>query len=182
MAKKGNVAEKSIFYLIFGVVLTLIFFALVHIIGSYLTVSQSTPHELQNTIFVQRFINSPECFVFVDNEIGRSYPGILDWNKFTQKNLGSCFDAYDPYSSDNEKAQSGFLSQDATSVNTRAPVFYYTSKAFRLTLSLLDPVMSLPAIMTSGWKNETGEVLVKDVLVRYNSEIKQGKLKIEVSV
>ena len=46
--------------------------------------------ELEEYILYQRFLSSPDCFVYEDIS-GRAYPLIIDWNKFTQKNIESCY-------------------------------------------------------------------------------------------
>ena len=50
----------------------------------------AAPGELYLIAYTQRFINSPNCFAYQD-ETGRAYPGILDWDKFTNESLRRCF-------------------------------------------------------------------------------------------
>lgn len=39
----------------------------------------------------QRILFSPDCFVYEDTELGKPIPGIIDYEKFTQDNINSCF-------------------------------------------------------------------------------------------
>lgn len=42
---------------------------------------------LEETILIERFYNSPECFVHQDAASGRVYQKTIDWDKFTEKNI-----------------------------------------------------------------------------------------------
>lgn len=50
-----------------------------------LTTSQSTSHK----ILMNEMVFSPLCFAYVDAELGRAYPGVIDVAKFKDANLYS---------------------------------------------------------------------------------------------
>lgn len=39
----------------------------------------------------QRFLYSSNCFVYEDVELGRAFPGIMDYSKVTQERMDQCF-------------------------------------------------------------------------------------------
>lgn len=49
-----------------------------------------TSKDLHTNLLVQRILYSPTCFVYVDEEIGRAYPSILEWRKFSEDQLNKC--------------------------------------------------------------------------------------------
>lgn len=177
MNKRGDVAEKAVFYIISGALLTVIFFVLVYFISSYISISQQTPEGLEEKIFSERFVNSPYCFVFQDSDTARSYPGLIDWVKFTNSSLDYC---YAPFTSA-KKSPLELVSApaDAVSVNSRQTITY-ENLGFRLSLSLLDSSVK-KTIQTSNWNGKVKKGFFRDVLVNYGGEIKKGKLFVEVS-
>lgn len=167
--KKADVAEKAIFYLLFGVVLTGIFFVLVFLISSYINVSQEVPDGLREKIFLQRFVSSPYCFVYKDADTGRSYPGIIDFGKFEKQGLDFCFESFSD------------LSMKKSSLELVSGGYVFAENfAFRLTLSVLDPVVE-KVVESNNWLGNPRESFVEDVLVLYDGKLRRGRLRVEVS-
>jgi len=45
---------------------------------------------VQGEILMNRFLYSPTCFSYVNTQISRSFPGIIDINKFNTETLDTC--------------------------------------------------------------------------------------------
>ncbi len=78
------------------IVLIVIAFIMLTMISTFNTYQVQTSmcmNELEKDLMVQELLYSPNCFVYVDSELERAYPGIIDLSKFTQDNLNSnCLD------------------------------------------------------------------------------------------
>ena len=57
--------------------------------------SHLIPPDLENHLLTQRFLNSPLCFTYQDEDTNRFYPGVIDLTKFNQDNLNKCYNAED---------------------------------------------------------------------------------------
>ena len=100
-------------------------------------------------ILINDFTSS--CFAYEDGTTGRSYPLIIDWNRFTQENLDHCY---------NEKERRVI--------------------GFRLTLKNTQLNKEKAPIITKNWdgvisKRETIPVSVHDEYGIY-----EGELKVEI--
>ena len=177
MNKKADVSQKAIYYLLFGVMLTVIFFVLIYLISSYISVSQELPPGIREKIFIKRFVSSPECFVFQDADTGRAYPGIIDWQKFSKQSLSYCYESFSDPSQ--KKSSLEIFSGSSTSVQSRQTIFSDVY-AFKLTLKILYSGVE-KSIETEDWVNDTKESFTESVLVLYGGEVRRGKLDIEVS-
>jgi hypothetical protein len=94
MLKKGmfNVAKKSIFWMIMGVVMAIVILAFAFTIANYKNKLTEISPKLTSSLIAMRFANIPECFAYQDPETGRTYPGIIDLVKFTEEHLeASCY-------------------------------------------------------------------------------------------
>lgn len=167
---------KPIYYLVSLVALAAIFGSMIYFISTYLTISASTPPGMQHDIFMQRFMNSPYCFVYVDKDTGRAYPGVLDWEKFNRQNLNNCYKSYK--AGEEREMPVGFQTAVTDVTSIEPGMVYYKDIAFKLKLSL-DPDTK-KTIETNNWNDEIEIEYFKDVLVKYNGEIKRAKLRIEV--
>lgn len=95
MNKKGesafDVARKSIYWMIAGVVITMIALAVGGIMAGYLNSLTSVPPKLQAEALAYRFLHSADCLAYQDAETGRVYSNVIDVNKFTDEQLASCY-------------------------------------------------------------------------------------------
>lgn len=93
MDKRASISstEKVIFFIpvmiILAVVATIFGYIVVHYFESIIYIPPGTEDE----IIINRFFSSPTCFVYEDPYTGRAYPGIIDKEKFTQKQLINCY-------------------------------------------------------------------------------------------
>jgi hypothetical protein len=177
MNKKADVPQKAIYYLLFGVMFTVIFFVLIYLISSYISVSQELPSGIREKIFIKRFVSSPDCFVLQDKDTGRAYPGIIDWNKFSKQSLSYCYESFSDPSQ--KKSSLEIFSGSSTSVQSRATIVSDVF-AFKLTLKILESGFE-KSVETDDWVNDSKEAFKESVLVLYDGEIKRGSLDIEVS-
>lgn len=90
--KAQQVPQKVFHYTIFPLVLVVVFTFFVGTTNLYAETEADIPDSVEPTILISRFINSPDCFVYIDKASQRAYPGILDWEKLTNKNLHDCYD------------------------------------------------------------------------------------------
>jgi len=86
-----EVAEKSIFWLLAGVLVTIMILAFVMLIANYRSQITRLPPELEAESIALRFLNTPECFTYQDPVTGRIYPGTIDVSKYLQSRLDACY-------------------------------------------------------------------------------------------
>lgn len=95
MNKKGesafDVARKSIYWMIAGVVITMIVLAVGGIMAGYLNSLTSVPPRLQAQTLAYRFLHNADCLAYQDPDTNRVYVNIVDISKFTEERLASCY-------------------------------------------------------------------------------------------
>jgi len=92
LGKKGEEhAQKMVFYVIAILLITAMCFILIYIFNYDLTTESMIPKNMERNLFIQRFLNSEDCFAYKDSEIQRIYPYVLDKNKLTQEQFDDCF-------------------------------------------------------------------------------------------
>lgn len=154
MHKKAQfeVARKTIYWMIAGVVISMLVLAFALILGNYIGKLTSVPKELQAEFISLRFANSPECFAYQDNLTKQVFPGIVDLNKFSDERMGQC------YTTDKEKGIKQFnfrlkLAKEGKEVRTNN---YYHKDDFTIYKEVLV-------------RDEKGEI-AKDQLIIYVQE------------
>lgn len=176
ISKKAVAPEKMIFYLGFGVFYTIIFFILIILISSFISTSIAIPEDVELFIYSQRFLDSPNCFTYEDSDTGRSFAGVIDINKFTNKTLKNCYYVFVEEDEFGEKKDSTTAPPDATSVIIPKHI-PQKNLGFRLTLITEDIKRS---IQTSNWVGKTRKVIVKDIFIMQEDTMGMGKLSIEL--
>ena len=76
--------RSTIFFMIFVIVLGFSTVIFLLITNSFILKDIEIPKYVEEHILSERFYNSPECFAYQD-ESGRVYPKVIDWNKFSDK-------------------------------------------------------------------------------------------------
>lgn len=148
-------ADKPPFYIIFGIVINVLFIVFIMVVNYYGSKEAEIPDNVEEIIFMQRFFNSADCFTYNDGV--RTYPGILDWEKFSNekkdKIMADCFNVF------NEKYERRF-------------------PAFRLTLKIDE--FTERTVETKNWGLNFGiqHKKTKHVLVYSNNKFISGKLEI----
>jgi len=83
--------HKTVYWIIAIVMLTAMFVGLSTTFLTYQSSSITCIDDTVDEIMISKVIYSPECFVYEDAELGRSYPGTIDLSKFTNATLDQCF-------------------------------------------------------------------------------------------
>lgn len=139
------------FWMFFVIALSFTVLFFVWIITPFVAEAAVVPEGVKGTILAQRFVNSPNCFAYLDEDSERVYQKTVDWEKFTEENMKKCYQTEDKGIS-----------------------------AFKLTLSvpLTDITKS---IGTPNWREGylVKESSFKEVLVRYNGKLYKTRLMIE---
>lgn len=106
MNKKSDIAvEKALIYgFVVAILLSVLFIVLVFILGVDVVGYTKITPGLEEFIFIQRFLNSPQCFVYQEKDTGIFKPRVVDWSKFNEYSPNKC------YSTSNENvAAFGFI-------------------------------------------------------------------------
>ena len=161
-SKRGSgyiLGKKPMYFIILLICLTisliLFNFALMKEISSTTVI----PDNLEMTILINRFLNSPDCFTYQDKETGRTYSGVIDLEKFTDKTLEKCYSTKDS-----------------------------NLKAFKLTLESLNPDIASKFdteiernfVLTPNWGAKRYTQTSQYVLIHYKENFYRGKLLIAV--
>ncbi len=159
MNKKAqfDVARKSIYWMLAGVVITMAVLAFAIILASYQQKVTEVPPKLRAELISLRFVNTPECFTYQDPITGRIFPGMIDVTKFTPERLDRCYSTL---------PERGF-------------------KEFNFGLALdgytpLNEQGQLQPLRTNNFFNQVDFTLYKPVLVRTGSEITPSRMIIYV--
>ena len=80
-------AMVSIFILVF------IMFTYLFIINGFSTNIVYTSRGAESAVLINRALYSPNCFAYYDIDTLRTYPGVIDLNKFNQENFDKCLDS-----------------------------------------------------------------------------------------
>lgn len=93
MNRKGQFveAEKTIFWTMIMFFVTLIILIFSFTLIGYKSKLTVVPPELQAELIALRLANVPECFAYQDEVTGRVYSGIIDLNKFNDRQLNRCY-------------------------------------------------------------------------------------------
>lgn len=86
-------ARKVIFYMVFGIMMTIVFLFIVLVVPSKSSEIAEIPEGREDFILIERFFSSPSCFAFQDKETFRIVPNSIDLEKFNQQNMNSCYES-----------------------------------------------------------------------------------------
>ena len=87
--------KKPMYFLAVLFYLTFAFLFFSFFISYNITSTNKIPINTETTVLINRFLNSPDCFAYVDEETGRAYPGIIDIKKFNDEQIKKCYSATD---------------------------------------------------------------------------------------
>ena len=121
--------------------------------------------EAEGKILINRFIYSPDCISYANNEIGMVYPGIIDLQKFSQKTLENC--VY--YGERNDYAAANLTLH-----------FLDTSGDMSVIYNQLGYDVWLPRVNMAGPGGAKAFYDSRYVLVRDNNNLRRAVLDIEV--
>ena len=105
MNKKGiaepDLAGSTIYWMIVVFIISGIIISFIGMMASYSVKLRHVPEGLEAEMISLRFLNNPDCFTYRNEENGRVYPSVIDFNKFTQERMSRCYKT-------EEDAQRGF--------------------------------------------------------------------------
>ena len=94
MSTESSIAgRKLIYYIVVIPIIVTGFFIVVWIVSSNKSSISEIHAGVEDYLVLQRFLNSPSCFAFVDNDLKRVSSWMIDLSKFTQENLEKCYNA-----------------------------------------------------------------------------------------
>ena len=111
------------------IVITLIIFLLAMQVGKFQNSLTKVPPQLQADFISLRFINSPACFAYQNEE--KTHPGIIDLEKFNEKKLQECY----PVNSKKEYNFGLKLKKEGKELKTKK--YYLNNRDFTLIKSVL---------------------------------------------
>ena len=97
-SKRGNgyiLGKKPMYFITLLICLTISFILFNFAIMREISSTTVIPDNLEMTILTNRFLNSPDCLAYRDNETGRTYSGVIDLKKFNDKTLKKCYSTED---------------------------------------------------------------------------------------
>lgn len=154
MDKKANEGADAPFYLLFHLLLPLMFILFMLVIYSYSEEGSSIPKGLEKDLISRRFYRSDVCFAYSDR--AKVYPGVVDWEKFSDQRKEEIMEQCCIYRKDGKK-----------------------TLAFKLNLRVGDEQRS---VQTENWGENIGiqEAETKEMLVYKEDRLQKGELDIEV--
>lgn len=153
--------------------LVVIMFAIMILIRSYVTTTIDTS-ELEANVFINRILYSPTGISYFGSDINRTYPGIIEFDKFKSQVTEKFLEKSVYYGKINRKIGAEFLLEDL-SENTKTVVFY-NEDFFKEQKKLVD------AGLTEGPGGARGYTKKYDVLISKNNILYKGILTIEVVI
>lgn len=156
MNKKSTIAiEKSLFYgFVIAIFLSVWFIILLFIIGADITGYTKIAPGLEEFIFTQRFLNSPQCFIYQDKDTRMFKTRIIDWDKFDEYNLNKCY-----------------------------PITDENIHGFRFMLYNIDTNEKKPytqPIQTKNWHGDPNKYKEFDVKIFKDNKLYNGRLIVEI--
>lgn len=94
--RKGDISgRKVIFYIVFSFIASIVFLLVVHMAASDKSKITEVLPGLEEYLIMQRFLTSPNCFVYQDADTGKVYAWTIDLQKFNEDRLNKCYSASD---------------------------------------------------------------------------------------
>lgn len=85
--------RKIIFYAVFGFTAAIVFLLILWLTASKESELSKIPPGIETYLTSQRFLNSPLCFAYQEENTKRAYHWIIDLRKFNQEVLNKCYNA-----------------------------------------------------------------------------------------
>lgn len=86
-----DVARKTIYWTLIIFVITMVILAFWFTIGNFRSKATYLPLTTKAELLSQRFINSPDCFAYLDTETGQVLGSTIDVTKFIEERINSCY-------------------------------------------------------------------------------------------
>lgn len=86
-----DVARKTIYWTLIIFVITMVILAFWFTVGNFRSKATYLPLITKAELLSQRFINSPDCFAYVDIKTGQVLGSTIDIIKFTEERINACY-------------------------------------------------------------------------------------------
>ena len=149
MRKAQYAADTAPFYVVFGIVVSILFLAFMWLLAYYTSDTSRIPDGVEYDIITERFFSST-CFGYTSPELDLPQRDIIDWYKFNQDNLDDCYNT----------------------TSSQQPQFI-------LKLEINRSRRETDEIKTKHWIDNTGfdrREPPRNVLVYYEDKIREGQL------
>lgn len=83
------VANKILFWIIFGMVLSFSSITFAYMISKTGAERAAIYENIESLNLLQRFLKSPDCFAY--GKEGKAFYGVVDYGKFNEEHLNSCY-------------------------------------------------------------------------------------------
>ncbi|MBS3101013.1 hypothetical protein J4204_02685 [Candidatus Woesearchaeota archaeon] len=155
--------------------LVVVMFTVMILIRSYVATTIDTS-ELEANIFISRILYSPNSISYFDSDIGRTYQGVIDINKFKSQTADKFLERSVYYGDNNKEIGAKFLLRDLSSNENNEVTIYYNEDFFREQKKLAD------SGFTRGPGGARGYSKKYDVIISKDNILNRGVLAIDVVV
>lgn len=171
--KKGTTTFEILMWIPRLMFLVVVMFTVMYLIRTYVTTTIDIS-ELQANVFVNRVLYSPTSISYFDSDIGRLYPGIIEFDKFESQITEKSLEKSIYYGEDNKEAGAKFILKDLN--ENKELTAFYNEDFFKEQKKLVD------AGYTKGPGGARGYDKKYDVLIFKNKALYRGLLTIEVAI
>lgn len=84
-------ASQSTYFMVAAFFTCFMIIAFILLVSRYQTQKIVLDQDLVRDIYLARIINNPNCFAYFDEDIQRTYPGLIDPNKINDDTLKECY-------------------------------------------------------------------------------------------
>ena len=175
MNKKGNVVFNGLMWIIKIIFLVAVLFSLVFLVRSFI-VTELDIFNAETDIFVQRILLSRNGVSYIDEDLDRLYPGIVDMDKFLSPDFEDILNHSIYFGEVNKKIASNItlLDEDGDTIRT---VIYNPEYFFRWKEMLEAQWLRGPGGV--GGKKKQFQVLIKSA---DSADLRPGLLIVEVVI
>lgn len=153
--------------------LVIIMFAIMILIRSYITTTIDIS-ELEANVFINRILYSPTGISYFDSNIDRTYPGIIEFDKFKSQITEKFLEKSVYYGKKNTEVGAKFILKDLS--EDKEITVFYNEDFFKEQKKLVD------AGFTQGPGGARDYTKKYDVLILKNNVLHKGILTIEVTI
>lgn len=171
--KKGTMSFEILMWVPRLAFLVVIMFVIMVLIRSYVTTTIDIS-ELQANIFINRILYSPTGISYFDEDIERTYPGVIESDKFKSQITEKFLEKSIYYGGANKEVGAKFVLKDLS--ENKETIIFYNENFFKEQKKLVD------VGFTKGPGGARGYNKKYDVLIFKNMALYKGILTINVVI
>jgi hypothetical protein len=172
MNKRGEFIDFVVSWIPKIIAISIIFLAVVFYVNRFV-LTKLDVQDIEASLVVDRLMYSKTCLSYVDNELSRPYPGIIDLEKFNTETTDSCiYYGEDEDGNLKNKYTSAKLTLTYTEEGTEKTKTIYHNKDWYENW--------FPLVGISGPSGVLSHKETNYVLVKKDEELLQGKLDFDV--